>query len=69
MLSRNVDGVLFVVRSEKTERPRAQEAVRRLRRVGARMLGVVVNDVARNGNIYSVDREIYAYDKMFKARA
>ncbi|HQH27271.1 MAG TPA: polysaccharide biosynthesis tyrosine autokinase, partial [Oligoflexia bacterium] len=65
MLSRAVDGVLFVVRTERTERPRAQEAVRRLRRVGAHLLGVVVNDVARNGNIYSVDRDLYSYEKMF----
>lgn len=52
MLSRAVDGVLFVVRSGRTERPLAQEGVRRLRRVGARLIGVVVNGVPAEAEYY-----------------
>jgi polysaccharide biosynthesis transport protein len=52
MLSRHVDGVIVVVRSNSTERVPAQETVRRLQRVKARILGVVLNDVAANSPHY-----------------
>ncbi len=55
MLSRNVDGLIFVVRSGETERPAAKEAVRRLRRVAAPLLGVVVNGLAGSVKTYSID--------------
>lgn len=56
VMARHVDGVVFVVRSGKTERPAAQEGVRRLRRVGANLLGVIVSDVAVSVPTYSADR-------------
>lgn len=55
MLAPFVDTILFVTRSGKTDRSVAQEAVRRLRRVGARILGVVVNGVRTSVAGYSVD--------------
>lgn len=45
LLSRVVDGALFVVRSRVTERRLAQEAKRRLLRINTRILGVVLNDL------------------------
>lgn len=45
MLSRLVDSVVLVTRSNYTERHAAVEARRRLLRVNARILGVVLNDV------------------------
>jgi Mrp family chromosome partitioning ATPase len=45
MLSRLVDSVVLVVRSHVTEKPLALEARRRLLRVNARILGIVINDV------------------------
>jgi capsular exopolysaccharide synthesis family protein len=44
-LSRIVDSVVLVVRSRTTERELAQESRRRLLRVNARILGVVLNDL------------------------
>jgi capsular exopolysaccharide synthesis family protein len=44
-LSRVVDSVVLVVRSRTTERDLAQESRRRLLRVNARILGVVLNDL------------------------
>lgn len=44
-LSRMVDSVVLVVRSRSTERAMAQESRRRLLRVNARILGVVLNDL------------------------
>ena len=44
-LSRVVDSVVLVVRSRQTERELAQESRRRLLRVNARILGVVLNDL------------------------
>jgi capsular exopolysaccharide synthesis family protein len=44
-LSRIVDSVVLVVRSRTTERDLAQESRRRLLRVNARILGVVLNDL------------------------
>lgn len=44
-LSRIVDSVVLVVRSKRTERVMAQESRRRLLRVNARILGVVLNDL------------------------
>ena len=44
-LSRVVDSVVLVVRSRTTERSMAQESRRRLLRVNARILGVVLNDL------------------------
>lgn len=47
LLARHVDGVAVVVRSGETSRGLAESAVVRLRQVGARILGVVLNDATR----------------------
>jgi capsular exopolysaccharide synthesis family protein len=47
LLARHVDGVAVVVRSGETSRALAESAVVRLRQVGARILGVVLNDATR----------------------
>ena len=44
ILSNIVDRAITVVRSGRTKRRMAQEALKRLRRVGASILGVVLND-------------------------
>lgn len=47
-----VSGVLFVTRLRRTSEPEARRALDRLRRVNARVLGVVVNDArARGGRV------------------
>ena len=56
-LSRVVDSVVLVVRSQTTDREMAQESRRRLLRVKARILGVVINDLdtsinSRDGIMY-----------------
>lgn len=60
VLATLTDGVLLVVRSGQTEREAAQQAVRQLASVGARILGTVINDphgkAAKYGGHYS-----YAY--------
>ena len=45
-VAHEVDGVILVARSEKTHRKHAREALQRLRRVRAHILGVVVNDTS-----------------------
>jgi capsular exopolysaccharide synthesis family protein len=54
MLSRLVDSVVLVVRSRLTDRKVAQEARRRLLRVNARVLGVVLNDLDTKGDGYDM---------------
>ncbi len=54
MLSRLVDSVVLVVRSRVTDRKVAQEARRRLLRVNARVLGVVLNDLDTKGDGYDM---------------
>lgn len=57
VLSTLSDGVVLVVRSGQTEREAAQQAVRQLSSVGARILGTVINDpqgqAAKYGGYYS----------------
>ncbi|MBP9839097.1 MAG: polysaccharide biosynthesis tyrosine autokinase, partial [Proteobacteria bacterium] len=48
ILSRLVDGVILMVRENETERSFAQEAKKRLSQVGAKLLGVVINDAVLN---------------------
>lgn len=45
LLSRFVDGVIVLVKQQTTSRKLAREAVRGLQQVGARVLGVVLNEV------------------------
>jgi succinoglycan biosynthesis transport protein ExoP len=54
MLSRLVDSVVLVVRSRVTDRKVAQEARRRLLRVNARVLGVVLNDLDTKSDGYDM---------------
>jgi succinoglycan biosynthesis transport protein ExoP len=54
VLSRLVDSVLMVVRSRVTDRKLAQEARRRLSRVHARILGIVLNDVDPRDDLFDV---------------
>jgi capsular exopolysaccharide synthesis family protein len=57
VLSKMVDGVILVVRAETTKILAAQQAVEQLRRVGANVIGVVLNNVnmskARNSTYYA----------------
>jgi capsular exopolysaccharide synthesis family protein len=48
-LAAQVSGVLFVTRLRATSEPKARVALERLRRVNARVLGVVVNDARSRG--------------------
>jgi Mrp family chromosome partitioning ATPase len=54
ILAPHVDGVLLVVKPGETRRGVARQAVEQLRRVNARLLGVVINnlDVKRRGYGY-----------------
>ncbi len=56
VLAQFAETVLFVIRSGKTEKAVAQDAVRRLRRVGARIRGLVLNDFDPGVGSYSSDR-------------
>ncbi len=56
MLAQFAETVIFVVRSGRTEKAVAQEAVKRLRRVGARVRGLVLNDFDPGVGSYSSDR-------------
>ena len=61
ILSRMVDGVILVTRAENTPRPLIRDAANRLRQVGARMLGVVVNGANTEGGNYYYYRHAYSY--------
>lgn len=66
ILSRGVDGVVFVVREHTASRRAIQEALRSLQKVGATVLGVVLNavDVDRRGSSYAYYRAYgYGYYK------
>jgi len=57
VLSKMVDGVILVVKAETTKILAAQQALEQLQRVGANVIGVVLNDVnmskARNYTYYA----------------
>jgi capsular exopolysaccharide synthesis family protein len=62
VLSRYVDGVVMVVRGATTPRRVVQDAKNRLLHVGARVLGIVLNDVnIRGGDYYYYNRYYYSY--------
>ena len=74
VLSRIVDGVVLVVRGQDTQKQVAKDAASRLRQVGAKVLGVVLNDVnVRSGHYYYYYRDAYAdyyaEDKARRSRA
>lgn len=52
ILASIVDGVLLVVHADHTRRQEMRDAVESLRKVGARLLGVVLNGVPSRGNEY-----------------
>lgn len=53
LLSRSVDGVVVVVRGQHTQRQITRDSISKLRRVGAKILGIVLNDVdIRSGDYY-----------------
>ncbi len=62
LLGGKLDGVILVVRSERTDRRAAQEAKRLLENARARVLGVVLNDVKTAGYGYHYNyRSYYNY--------
>ncbi|MFQ5691377.1 MAG: chromosome partitioning protein, partial [Gemmatimonadota bacterium] len=66
VLGGKLDGVLVVVRADRTHRKAAEDALDQLRRVGARVLGVVVNDAratGRYGYKYAYYYEYYSEDQ------
>ena len=62
VLSRLVDGVIYVVRSDQTPYQAAQSGVKRLRRVDAPLLGVVINRVGEHSHGYGYGRYSYYAD-------
>jgi len=59
VLGPKTDGVILVVRAEKTDKDAIALAVQQLRHVGADILGVVVNDARPDGVYYSYYRKYY----------
>jgi Mrp family chromosome partitioning ATPase len=59
-LAQRVDGVLLVLRAGKTRRDEAQHGVESLRRVGANVVGVVLNAAPHPNGTY----RYYAHDDM-----
>jgi len=60
VLSRHVDGVLLVVKSGQTQHEALVRAIDLLRNVGAKVLGVLLNDVSRE-NAYGAYHYYYYY--------
>jgi tyrosine-protein kinase Etk/Wzc len=63
VLGKKTDGVILVVRAEKTDKDSINLAIQQLRHVGARILGVVVNDAKPDGPYYSYYRKYYGEEK------
>jgi Mrp family chromosome partitioning ATPase len=63
VLGAKTDGVILVVRAEKTEKDAINLAIQQLRHVGARILGVVVNDAKPDGPYYSYYRKYYGEEQ------
>jgi Mrp family chromosome partitioning ATPase len=57
------DGVILVVRAEKTDRNAINLAIQQLGHVGAKILGVVVNDAKPDGPYYAYYRKYYGEEK------
>ena len=58
-LAPSLDGILLVVRPGKTKMSALRQTVEQLRQVNARILGVVMNDVAVSGKPYSYHYNYY----------
>ncbi len=54
VLASSVDGVLLVVRPGKTRVRALEQTLEQMKQVGARVLGVVINDVETHGSAYSL---------------
>ncbi len=64
ILSRYVDGSVLVVKGGSTPKRVVQDARNRLASVGARILGIVLNDVdVTAGDYYYYNRYYYSYDQ------
>ena len=62
ILSRYVDGVVLVVKGAETPQRVVIDAKNRLQRVGAQVLGIVLNDVdVTSGDYYYYNRYYYSY--------
>jgi non-specific protein-tyrosine kinase len=61
VLATQVDGVIVVVSAGETRRDAAQQAVNNLQQVGARLLGVALNKIPRNGRGYGYTYYYYYY--------
>jgi tyrosine-protein kinase Etk/Wzc len=61
ILAQRVDGVIIVTRSGETRKDMFKEAVERLLRVEAKILGVLFNDMYKEGKKYYYDRYHHYY--------
>lgn len=68
ILSKHVDGVLLVVEPGKTKLAAAQKVVEEMRRVGANLIGVVLNNVGANGSHYYSYYYSYYTDEYYGGR-
>jgi tyrosine-protein kinase Etk/Wzc len=59
VLAPKTDGVILVVRAEKTDRDAIALAIQQLRQVDAEILGIVVNDAKAEGSYHSYYKEYY----------
>jgi len=59
VLGKKTDGVILVVRAERTEKDAINLAIQQLHHVGSRILGVVVNDAKPDGPYYAYYRKYY----------
>jgi len=62
ILSKHVEGVLLIIEPGNTKVTAAQKAVEQLRRVGANLIGVVINNIEVSGSRYSYYYYYYADD-------
>ncbi len=69
LLSRHVDGVAVVVRSGETPKPVAEAAIRRLKQVGANIVGMVLNDAKRSEGYWRSGYNNYNYGGSYSGRA
>lgn len=63
VLAPKTDGVILVVRAEKTDKDAIALAIQQMRQVDAEILGVVVNDAKAEGTYQSYYKEYYGEDR------
>lgn len=59
VMTKNVDGVILVLDPKRTKRAAINQAVEQLKRVNARLLGVVLNNLIVKRSSYYYNREYY----------